>query len=83
MRLRTVDDQPLVKDSIVEAMCCYGSNLIPKESLAERLASSEGQLIPARSALHEGLLEKLQAEKQNSSMEWGHAAVDVISSFQL
>ena len=69
MRLRTVDDQPLVKDSIVEAVCCYGSNLIPKEYLAERLASSEGQPFPARSALHEGLLEKLEAEEQNSGME--------------
>ena len=59
MRLRTVDNQPLVKDSIVEAVCCYGSNLIPKEPLAEQLASSEGQLFPARLALHERLLEKL------------------------
>ena len=70
MQLRTIDDQPLVKDSIVEAVCCYGSNLIPKESLAERLASSEGQPFPARSVLHEGLLEKLQAEEQNSGMVW-------------
>ena len=60
-----------VRDSIVEAVRCYGSNLISKESLAERLASSEGQLIPARSALHEELLEGFQAEEQNSGMEWG------------
>ena len=60
-----------VRDSIVEAVRCYGSNLISKESLAERLASSEGQLIPARSALHEELLEGFRAEEQNSGMEWG------------
>ena len=59
-----------VRDSIVEAVRCYGSNLISKESLAERLASSEGQLIPARSALHKELLEDFQAEEQNSGMEW-------------
>ena len=60
-----------VRDSIVEAVRCYGSNLISKESLAERLASSEGQLIHARSALHEELMEDFQAEEQNSGMEWG------------
>lgn len=59
-----------VRDGIVEAVRCYRSNLISKESLAERLASSEGQLIPARSALHEELLEEFQAEEQNSGMEW-------------
>jgi len=60
-----------VRDGLVEAVCCRGSNLISKESLAQRLASREGQLIPARSALHEELLEEFLAEEQNSGMEWG------------
>lgn len=55
----------------MEAVRCYGSNLISKESLAERLASYEGQMIPARSALHEELLEEFQTAEQNSGMEWG------------
>ena len=60
-----------VRDGIVEAVRCYGSNLISKESLAERLASYEGQMIPTRSALHEELLEEFQTAEQNSGMEWG------------
>ena len=60
-----------VREGIMEAVRCYGSNLISKESLAERLASYEGQMIPARSALHEELLEEFQTAEQNSGMEWG------------
>lgn len=59
------------RDGIVAAVNYRGTNLISKESLAERLASHEGQLIPVRSALHEELLEDFQAEEQNSGMEWG------------
>ncbi len=62
-----------VRDGIVEAVNYRGTNLISKESLAERLASHEGQLIPIRSTIHEELLEEFQAEaeEQNSGMEWG------------
>ena len=60
-----------VRDGIVEAVRCYGSNLISKESLAERLASCGGQMIPTHSALHEELLEEFQTAEQNSGMEWG------------
>ena len=59
------------RDGIVEAVRYYGNNLISKESLAERLSSHDGQLIPTRSALHGELLEEFQAEEQNSGMEWG------------
>ena len=62
-----MSETKIVKTAVVG----YGSNLISKESLVERLASSEGQLIPARSALHEELLEGFRAEEQNSGMEWG------------
>ncbi len=52
-------------------VCYRGTNLISKESLAERLASYDGQMSPVRSALYEELLEEFQAEEQNSGMEWG------------
>ncbi len=59
-----------VRDGLVEAVNYRGHNLISKESLAERLASYEGQSISVRSALHEKLLEEFETEEQNSGMEW-------------
>lgn len=59
-----------VRDGLVEAVSYRSHNLIFKESLADRLASYEGQTISARSELHEELLEEFQRE-QNSGMEWG------------
>lgn len=58
------------RDGLVEAVSYRGHNLIFKESLADRLASYEGQTISARSELHEELLEEFQREEQNSGMEW-------------
>ncbi len=60
-----------VRDGLVDGVCYRGTNLISKESLAERLASYDGQMSPVRSALYEELLEEFQAEEQNSGMEWG------------
>lgn len=60
-----------VRDGLVEAVSYRGHNLIFKESLADRLASYEGQTISARSELHNELLEEFQREEQNSGMEWG------------
>lgn len=60
-----------VRDGLVEAVSYRGHNLIFKESLADRLASYEGQTISARSELHEELLEEFQREEQSSGMEWG------------
>lgn len=60
-----------VRDGLVEAVSYRGHNLIFKESLADRLASYEGQTISARSELHKELLEEFQREEQNSGMEWG------------
>ena len=44
-----------VRDGLVEAVSYRGHNLIFKESLADRLASYEGQTISARSELHKEL----------------------------
>ncbi len=60
-----------IRDGLVDGVCYRGKNLISKESLAERLASYDGQMSPVRSALYEELLEEFQAEEQNSGMEWG------------
>lgn len=60
-----------VRDGLVEAVSYRGHNLIFKESLADRLASYEGQTISARSELHQELLEEFQSKEQNSGMEWG------------
>lgn len=60
-----------VRDGLVDGVCYRGTNLISKESLAERLASYEGQMIPIRSTLYEEFLEEFQAEEHNSDMEWG------------
>lgn len=53
------------------ALPCRGRNLIPKESLAERLASREVQLSSNRPEFYIELLKEFQAEGQNSGMEWG------------
>lgn len=53
------------------ALPCRGRNLIPKESLAERLASREVQLSSNYSEQYTELLEEFQTNEQNSGMEWG------------
>lgn len=50
---------------------CRGRNLIPKESLADRLASREVQLSSNRPEFYIELLKEFQVEEQNSGMEWG------------
>lgn len=49
----------------------YGVNLISKESLAEYLASPEGQRISVKSEAHRLLLEEFCTEEQNSGMAFG------------
>lgn len=56
---------------LVTAVQCRGRNLIPKESLAERLASRETQLSSNHPECYTELLEEFQTEEQNSGMEWG------------
>lgn len=56
---------------LVAAVRCRGRNLIPKESLAEWLASREAQLFSNHSAQYAELLEEFQAKEQSSGMEWG------------
>lgn len=53
------------------AVQCRGRNLIPKESLAERLASREVQLSSNRPEFYIELLEEFQTEEHTSGMEWG------------
>lgn len=60
-----------VAKGIVKAVQYRGRNLIPKESLAERLASREAQLSSNRPEYYAELLEEFQTEEQNSGMEWG------------
>lgn len=48
---------------LVTAVQCRGRNLIPKESLAERLASREAQLSSNRSEQYTELLEEFQTEE--------------------
>lgn len=55
----------------MKAVPCRGRNLIPKEFLAERLASREVQLSSNRSEFYIELLEEFQAEEHASGMEWG------------
>ena len=55
----------------VKGVTYYGVNLISKESLAEYLASPEGQRISVKSKAHRLLLEEFCAEQQNSGMAFG------------
>jgi len=55
----------------VRGITYYGVNLISKESLAEYLASPEGQRISVKSEAHRLLLEELCEEQQNSGMAFG------------
>ena len=55
----------------VRGVTYYGVNLISKESLAEYLASPEGQRISVKSEAHRLLLEEFCAEQQNSGMAFG------------
>ena len=59
------------RDGLVDGVCYRGKNLISKESLAEYLASQDGQLIPARSARYKKLLEEFQVEERDNDMNWG------------
>lgn len=59
------------RDGLVDGVCYRGKNLISKESLAEYLASQDGQLIPVRSVRYKELLEEFQAEEPNRGMGWG------------
>jgi len=52
----------------VRGVTYYGVNLISKESLAEYLASPEGQRISVKSEAHRLLLEEYLAEHQTSGM---------------
>lgn len=60
-----------VGKGLVETEQCRGRNLIPKESLAKRLASREAQLASNHSEQYAELLEKFQDKEQSSGMEWG------------
>jgi len=55
----------------VRGVTYYGVNLISKESLAEYLASPEGQRISVKSEAHRLLLEEFCTEQQNSGMAFG------------
>lgn len=55
----------------VRGITYYGVNLISKESLAEYLASPEGQRISVKSEIHCLLMEEFCAEQQNSGMAFG------------
>ena len=55
----------------VKGVTYYGVNLISKKSLAEYLASPEGQRISVKSEAHRLLLEEFCAEQQNSGMAFG------------
>ncbi|MEA4919813.1 MAG: DNA-binding protein [Clostridiaceae bacterium] len=55
----------------VRGVTYYGVNLISKESLAEYLASPEGQRISIKSEAHRLLLEKFCTEQKNSGMAFG------------
>jgi hypothetical protein len=52
----------------VKGVLYYGANLISKESLAEYLASPEGQRISVKSEAHRLPLDECYAEQQNSDM---------------
>lgn len=55
----------------VKGVTYYGVNLISKESLAEYLASPEGQRISVKSEAYRFLLEKFCEGQQNSDMAFG------------
>lgn len=55
----------------VSGITYYGVNRISKESLAEYLASPEGQRISVKSGTHRLLLEEFCAEQKNSGMAIG------------
>lgn len=55
----------------VRGVTYYGVNLISKESLAEYLASPEGQRISVKSETHRLLLEEYLAVHQTSGMAFG------------
>ena len=59
------------RDGLIDGVCYRGKNLISKESLAEYLASQDGQLIPVRPVRYKELLEEFQAEEKDNGMNWG------------
>ncbi|MCR4440553.1 MAG: helix-turn-helix domain-containing protein [Peptococcaceae bacterium] len=55
----------------IQAVNYYGKNLISKESLAEYLASPEGQHIARPSQRHRDMIEAYMGREQNSGMVFG------------
>lgn len=60
-----------VVDRKIQAVNYYGRNLISKESLAEYLASPEGQHIARPSQKHQEVIEAFTYREQNSGMAFG------------
>lgn len=58
-------------DGKIQAVNYYGKNLISKESLAEYLASCEGQRIARPSMAHREMLEAFIDREQKSGIEFG------------
>lgn len=58
-------------DGKIEAVNYYGKNLISKESLAEYLASVEGQCIVRPSQKHQEIIEAFTDREQKSGMVFG------------
>ena len=60
-----------VVDGKIQAVNYYGKNLISKESLAEYLASLEGQGIARPSQKHQEIMESFTNREQKSDMAFG------------
>ena len=58
-------------DGKIQAVNYYGKNLISKESLAEYIASHEGQCIVRPSQKHQYLIEAFTGREQKSDMAFG------------
>lgn len=58
-------------DGKIKSVNYYGKNLISKESLADYLASPEGQRIARPAQKHQEMIEAYMNREQNSGMEFG------------
>ncbi|NLI93732.1 MAG: helix-turn-helix domain-containing protein [Peptococcaceae bacterium] len=58
-------------DGKIKSVNYFGKNLISKESLAEYLASPEGQRIARPAQKHHDMIESFMDREQNSGMEFG------------
>jgi len=58
-------------DGKIQAVNYYGKNLISKESLAEYLASLEGQRIARPSQKHQEIMKAFTDREQKSGMAFG------------